>query len=161
MPDVIAVLGCPVAPGGVRGGAAERRVVRAAQAFRDEVAPLVVACGGRRWDGVLEADAFAEALRSAGVPPDAVLRERWSVSTAENARHTAALLQGLGLRSVALVTCDWHLPRAARCFRAAGLEVSGLPVPAPPGVALLRWPRERASEALERVRSRWLRRGPR
>ncbi|MCC6215469.1 MAG: YdcF family protein [Polyangiaceae bacterium] len=160
MADAIAVLGCRVRPsGGVLGGAAGRRVRRAIEAYRAGVAPRVVACGGRRWDGVPEADALADALIAGGVPPEAILRERWSVSTAENARYTAALAHGLGLRSVVVVTCDWHLPRAVRCFRAAGFAAVGAGAPSPPGRAALRWPRERASELLELARSAVARRG--
>ena len=79
-----------------------------------------------------------------------VLREdfavpcRWleasSRNTQENADFSAALLEPERRRRVVLVTHAWHMPRAARAFERAGLEV----VPAPcafsgPDRLQLRW----------------------
>jgi uncharacterized SAM-binding protein YcdF (DUF218 family) len=58
---------------------------------------------------------------------------RWAESrshdTRENAQFSAALLQPDGIRSIALVTHAWHMPRAQRAFEAAGFKV----LPAPMG----------------------------
>ena len=58
---------------------------------------------------------------------------RWtedrSADTRENARFSAELLRGSGVRTVLLVTSAWHMPRAVDCLRDAGLDV----VPAPTG----------------------------
>jgi uncharacterized SAM-binding protein YcdF (DUF218 family) len=56
-------------------------------------------------------------------------REERSADTWENAAFSAELLRKDGVRTVLLVSTAWHLPRAARCFRAHDLEV----VPAPTG----------------------------
>jgi uncharacterized SAM-binding protein YcdF (DUF218 family) len=51
-----------------------------------------------------------------------VLVEPAARTTAENARLSAALLGPLGARSVWIVTQPFHGRRAARLFRAAGLD---------------------------------------
>jgi uncharacterized SAM-binding protein YcdF (DUF218 family) len=152
--DAIVVLGCGLEPGGELGGAARRRAKRAARAFRDGVAAWVVASGGRRWYGVAEAEAFRLALVQRGVPAERVLMELCSMSTSENAALSAQLLQSRGWRSVAIVTCDWHMPRALRCFGRANVSAAPLPAPSPPAGPLRRVGRslkERAREVLDRA----------
>ena len=54
-------------------------------------------------------------------------QEGGSRETAGKASLSAAILRDAGIRRIVLVTQAFHMPRAARLFRAAGLEV----VPAP------------------------------
>lgn len=54
-------------------------------------------------------------------------REERSATTQQNAMFSAEVLQAAGVRTVLLVTSAWHMPRAAACFRQAGIDV----VPAP------------------------------
>lgn len=148
---VIVVLGCGFAldaSGAVVPGALSRRIAVAAEVFAS-VAPagtLVIASGGRAWGGVVEADAMRCELLRAGVPAEAIVCERSSLSTRDNARYSAAVMARRGLESATVVTCDWHLPRALVLFRRAGVEALG--APAPSGTAtrrkrLWRWGRER------------------
>jgi uncharacterized SAM-binding protein YcdF (DUF218 family) len=145
--DALVVLGCRVSDRPL-SGAALRRVERAARAYDEGLAPSIVVSGGRRWNGVVEADAFAEALALRGVPREALALERESKTTHENAVLTARLLLPQNRRSVGIVTCDWHLPRALYCFRRAGLSGVGVEAPSPPispGRRLLRALRERGA----------------
>ncbi len=71
---------------------------------------------------------MARELALHGVPAEAIVRERLSMSTRENARFVAASLGRRGIREARLVTSEWHLPRALMLFRRAGLDVVGLPV---------------------------------
>ena len=130
-PTVVCVLGC-------RAGSMTlaRRAKAAAEIYRRRGADLAVACGGRSWDGVVEADELARMLREGGVPAEAIVRERCSLDTRDNARFAAALLARRGIGRILLVTCTWHLPRAERAFRASGLEVEGVGVD-PPEASLL------------------------
>ncbi len=131
MLDALVVLGCRMLPGGEASPAARRRALAAARAYHAGEARLVVASGGRRWFGSAEALVLARELELLSVPREAVLLELQSLSTCENARHSAGLLRARGLRKVGVVTCDWHLPRALASFRAAELEPVGIPAPSP------------------------------
>lgn len=129
--DAIVVLGCRVAEGSL-SAPARRRVERGARAFHDGVAERIVVAGGRRWNRAQEADEFAQELARLGVPASVVLREDRSLTTAENARFTAELLAPLGAERVALVTCDWHMPRALWVFGRAGFAATPVPAQSPP-----------------------------
>ena len=151
--DALVVLGCRIHDGQL-AAAALRRVERAALAFREQGATLVVASGGKLWQGVMEADVFERGLVERGVPSEAVLTERESLTTRGNARGVARLLRERRVSQVGLVTCDWHMPRALRLFRQRGLEAIALPARTPaPSLprASLRWLRERGSLALDLV----------
>ena len=133
-PPDVCVLGC-------RSGsqALARRARTAAQTYLARAATLVVACGGRAWEGRVEADELARMLVENGVPPGVIVRERCSLDTLDNARFTALLLARRSMSRVAVVTCSWHLPRAERNFRAVGLEVEGVGVEPPESSRVQRW----------------------
>ncbi len=112
--------------------------VRRARAARDawlsarEASPsLIVACGGRAWNGRVEADELARLLAEGDVPRSAIVRERCSLDTRENARFASEMLRRRGIEDVVVVTCSWHLPRALRLFRDAGLRATGFGVDPP------------------------------
>lgn len=118
-----------------------RRARAAGEVFFARGARIVLACGGRAWGGIVEADDLGRRLVLAGVPKDAIVRERCSLDTLDNARFAAAVLGRYGIDAVTLVTCSWHLPRATRLFRRAGLSVEGFGVepPAPALASRLYW----------------------
>ena len=64
-----------------------------------------------------------------GVPPEAIIVENQSTSTAENAREVARLLRREAIPSILLVTSPLHMRRAKLCFERMGLEVSCAPTP--------------------------------
>jgi len=144
MSRVVCVLGCR--PG---SAALARRARAARDAFVGLDAQLVLTCGGRSWDGRVEADELARMLVDGGVPVEAIVRERASLDTHENAMNAARILSARGLREVVVVTCSWHLPRATKLFERAGLRVvEGVGAPPPEPTLLQRawWTaRERVS----------------
>ena len=120
--DAIVVLGGPLGPGDRLTPALVERARAGAALFRAGGAPRVVASGGiTRGAARAEADVLAEALRREGVPEAALVVERESRTTAENARFTAALL-GRSAVGVWLVTQPFHGRRARRLFRRAGFD---------------------------------------
>lgn len=149
--DALVVLGCRVS-GGELLHASQRRVERAATAYAELGAELVIASGGKAWDGHRECEVFARGLIARGVPAARVLRETESLTTRGNALGTARLLRELRGGRLGIVTCDWHMPRALGLFRRLGLSV--FPVPAtsprkPRREALARRVRESCALALE------------
>jgi len=123
--DAIVVLGCQLFPDGRPSERLRRRVTLGVGLYREGAAPLLVLSGGG--DGpVAEAAAMRDLAREAGVPATALLLEVESGNTFENAANTARLLHAAGKRRVVLVSDRLHLPRAARLFRRAGLEVTGV-----------------------------------
>jgi uncharacterized SAM-binding protein YcdF (DUF218 family) len=154
--QAIVVLGCRVrldARARLSPGALARRVEMGARTYlrvasADERTVIVVS-GGRRWGHDVEADVMARELALQGVPEPAIVRERCSLSTRENARFTADVLTRRCVARAALVTCPWHMERAVACFARAGIAVepvaaSGVVVP---------WPSRAWRWGLERVLS--------
>jgi uncharacterized SAM-binding protein YcdF (DUF218 family) len=134
--DAIVVLGCRLGPDGRVFGAALRRAQRAAQAYREGLAPMILVSGGTRWGGRSEADGFAQFLFDQGIPKRDVLLEARSQTTRENAQQATALLAPRGACRVVVVTCDFHMPRALAQFTANGLDCVGLAATTPPGTGL-------------------------
>jgi uncharacterized SAM-binding protein YcdF (DUF218 family) len=158
--DALIVLGCRVSTGPLTH-AALRRAERAALAYHEQGAELVIPCGGKAWQGVVEAEAFARNLARRGVPEACLLLERDSLTTRGNARGTARLLQGRPRARLGLVTCDWHMPRALWLFECFGLHATPLPATSPTRplhVALRRQVRESASQLFDYLLNpRWFR----
>jgi uncharacterized SAM-binding protein YcdF (DUF218 family) len=149
--SALVVLGCRVQDGQL-SAAALRRVERAARAFREHGADVVIASGGKLWQGAMEADVFARGLAARGIPSELVLSERESLTTRGNARGVRRLLRERAVTRIGLVTCDWHMPRALRIFRSVGLDPIAVPAASPARplhVVSVRWLRERASLALD------------
>ena len=150
-PAAILVLGGRVLPAGRAAAPLARRIAKGAEAARRWPDARVIACGGRAWHGVVEADVIARGLLAEGIDAARVERERLSFTTRENLVEARRRLQARGcVGPVAIVTCDWHLPRALSI--AARLELVALGVPAlGPPPPLVRRLRERLFTGLDRV----------
>ncbi len=109
------------------------RVTYAAKLYKEGRAPLVIVSGARpSLDPaglVPEADDMAELLESFGVPRQAIVEERSSRNTAENASGVLGVMRARRLRRVILVTSAIHMPRAAMMLRELGIDL----IPAPTG----------------------------
>ncbi len=73
-------------------------------------------------------DAVKPFLLAYGVPESAILLENNSTSTRENALFSRPILAGFSGPFV-LVTSDYHMYRAVRCFKRAGIDVAPRPAP--------------------------------
>ncbi|WP_342315647.1 YdcF family protein [Lysobacter sp. FW306-1B-D06B] len=106
------------------------RLAAGARAWLARKAPVIVLSGGGDNGGNnSEARLMAGAIQRLGVPADALMLERESRNTRDNARYTAALAQRHGFHRVLLVTSSLHMPRAVIEFRKAGLDIVPVAVP--------------------------------
>lgn len=102
------------------------RSVYAVWAFREGGFRRVVVSGGP--GGAAVAVAMRDFMISSGIPSGVIDIETESTSTRENALRTAELLSAEG-GGKTLLTSDFHMYRAYRCFQSAGLDVTAVPVP--------------------------------
>ena len=118
----------------VLGGDWKGRIEKGIELYRQGLAPRLVVTGGRLVaPETTEADYLAAVALRAGVPRDAIIAERHSHSTWQDALRTLELARQQGFRRVLLVTSDWHSRRARWVFRRvygpAGIEVLSVPSP--------------------------------
>ena len=109
---------------------AAARVWYAARLYQAGKAPLLLLSGGDPDPGVdvgSEAEAMRELLLDFGVPARALLLDRGSLNTRQNASDAARMLAARGIHRVLLVTSALHMRRALALVRRAGLAA----VPAP------------------------------
>ncbi|HZP98990.1 MAG TPA: YdcF family protein [Reyranella sp.] len=101
------------------------RVVYAADLFHKGVAPRIIVSGGRiKTYADSEAQAMKELLVQLGVPAEAITLEDQSRNTLENIAFVHRIV---GDAPVALVTSGFHMPRALKIARKAGLRASAFP----------------------------------
>jgi uncharacterized SAM-binding protein YcdF (DUF218 family) len=62
-----------------------------------------------------------------GVPPDVILQLDRTRTTSEEASRIAGVARERGWRRIGLITSAWHMRRAERLFREAGVDVVPLP----------------------------------
>jgi uncharacterized SAM-binding protein YcdF (DUF218 family) len=96
-----------------------------------------------------------DVLISLGVKQSCILLETASLSTAENASASSAVLGRLGISRALLVTNHWHLPRALADFQLCGVEVTPLSAqsaPASPSQRAVRYLFERVCQRIDRRR---------
>lgn len=106
--------------------ASRRRMEYAVQWWREHAhARLVVSGKQFRGDRPPRASLLAGYARALGMPTEALLPERRSLTTRQSARNVAELFPPPA--RIALVTSAIHMPRARAAFRAAGFEVCPLP----------------------------------
>lgn len=133
----------------LRAGAIEdelrARVEHGVALYREGRAQWIVMAGGESTPGTIESDVMAAHAERIGVPAEAILRERASRNTIENARFSVALLRARVGRTprLVLVTSDYHSARAVRLVCCAGADVEASSV-VPPLSARQRARRERS-----------------
>lgn len=126
--EVLIVLAAEEVGGEYPGLSSYWRCITAARAWKQGDARRLLVSGGGAGKGPATAETMKRFMVSAGVPETAIDAETASRSTRENALFVAARLRGTAGRKV-LLTSDYHMCRASRAFRAAGLEVVGRPAP--------------------------------
>lgn len=120
--DVLVVPAGSVLGDGTLGESSYWRAIYAARAFREQSLRRIVLSGKDA------AAPMREFLVSQGVPAGVIEVENRSNSTWENALYTKEMLAGERGRIV-LLTSDYHMYRARRCYQKAGLTVLPQPFP--------------------------------
>lgn len=126
--DVLIVLGSSAADYGTIGGSSYWRALYAVWAYRDSGFQQIIVSGGPDASGDATAGPIADFLTCQGVPRSKILLETRSTSTRENALFTAEMLRDVPGRKV-LLTSDYHMYRALRAFRKAGVSIEPRPYP--------------------------------
>ena len=126
------IFGPAVPPGRVPNiGEAGERLEAGIQLWQNRRAPWLVFTGGRvPWvrQGEVEGAVSARAAIARGIPAEKILVTREVGNTADEARAVAALMRERGWQKIILVTSAWHMRRAARQFRHAGVDFVPFPV---------------------------------
>ena len=125
--DVLVVLGSD-SVSDVIGWSSYWRSVYAVRAWREGGFRELLVSGGSSGGEESVAERMAEFMLSQGIPVSAIRVETQSHSTRENALKSKVILDKLAGRKV-LLTSDYHMFRAARVFRKAGIEIEPRPIP--------------------------------
>ena len=119
--DTLVVLGGSVLEDGIIGESTYWRCVYAVLVYREGGFRQVILSGAK------VSEDMRRFLISEGVPAQIIRLEDRSTTTRENAQYTTPMLAGAG--RVVLLTSDYHVFRANRCFVRAGVHVLPRPFP--------------------------------
>jgi uncharacterized SAM-binding protein YcdF (DUF218 family) len=125
--DVLIVLGADSVKD-VIGAASYWRSVYAVRVWRDGGFREIIVCGGPGGGDVTTSEQMRDFMVSQGVPSAAIHVETASHSTRENALYSKPLIDRIPGRKI-LLTSDFHMFRAYRVFRKAGIELDPRPIP--------------------------------
>lgn len=106
---------------------ASSRVDTAALLYQTHRAPRIVLSGAALDGFISEAEMMARNLQKKGVPRDALILEKSSYTTYENAAYTRRTLDEHNINRVLLVTSALHMPRAMAVFRKQGITAIAAP----------------------------------
>ncbi|RKS10416.1 vancomycin permeability regulator SanA [Nocardiopsis sp. Huas11] len=125
VPDrpVALVLGAGVRQDGQPTLLLARRLDTAAELYFDERVSVILVTGDNSVEHYNETDTMAEYLVAAGVPADRIVGDYAGFSTWESCVRAREVF---GVREATVVTQDFHLPRAVRLCRSAGIDAVGV-----------------------------------
>lgn len=101
------------------------RINLAKDLWENKRAPLIFT------SGIDDAPSMISQLQEKGIPRKAIDGENCSLTTAENALFSAAILQPRGVKKIILITDAPHMLRSVLVFRANGFEVIPRTTPLP------------------------------
>jgi uncharacterized SAM-binding protein YcdF (DUF218 family) len=106
------------------------RLDHALELWKKGIAPRILTTGGAGGDpDFTEGGVGRSYLSEQGVPPDAVIVEPESESTAESVAAIVEIMQRMSLRSCVLVSDGYHIYRSKQMFEARGVRAFGSPRP--------------------------------
>ncbi|MBL4823800.1 MAG: YdcF family protein [SAR324 cluster bacterium] len=122
--DAIVVASAGVHGSGAPSPGSTLRAHAAAKLFLEGVAPLVIITGGvtEPYFPPVNIKGMAIILQGMGVPADNIIIENRSADTYRNGVETLKILKRLELKTVILVSHDYHLFRLVSVFKKLGVE---------------------------------------
>ncbi len=128
--DAIVVLAGGVGESGQAGGGYQERVKEAIDLYRGGQAPNLIFSSGFVF-AFQEAEVMKGLAVANGVPASAIVLEKKSANTHENALYVAAILRERGWRSVLLVSSPYHMRRAVWTMHRVAPEIAVVSRPVP------------------------------
>lgn len=126
--DAIVILGASVAANNLPGDSLRARTEKAVALYQKKIANKIICTGGLGENPPTEAYAAATLAQQLGVNSADLLLEMKSTNTRENARNAAQICREYGWSRVVIVSDPYHLWRAKKDFRLAG--ITAYPSPA-------------------------------
>ncbi len=122
--DAIVVASAGVHKSGAPTPGSTLRAHAAAKLYLEGVAPLVIITGGvtKPYLPPVNIKGMAIILQGMGVPADKIIIENRSADTYRNGIETSKILNRLELKTVLLVSHDYHLFRLVSVFKKLGVE---------------------------------------
>lgn len=144
--DALIVLGAQVKQDGTLSLQLQWRLDAAVKAWQAHPC-WIVTCGARGSnEPIEEAYAMRDYLIAQGVGAEWILTDPASFNTRQNIANAVSLLSDKEVRRVAIVTSDYHLPRAMAMAEDAGLDATGIPAPTKLGLRF--WLKNHGREGL-------------
>jgi vancomycin permeability regulator SanA len=122
--DVAIVPGNMVYPDGTPSRRLAARLDRARALYADGRVKAVIVSGGTGAEGYDEARAMKAWLVKHGVPASVIIEDSAGVTTMATARNSAAIMRAHGMKTAAVATQYFHVPRTVLALRKAGVTVN-------------------------------------
>lgn len=121
--EAVIVLGCQVR-GDTPSVMLSRRLNAALEVLEENPKAVCIVSGGQgNGENISEAEAMQRYLIGKGIAEERIIKEDKSVSTYENIRFSAEILEELGINSnIVIVTNEFHQYRAYNFAKSLGLE---------------------------------------
>ncbi len=120
--DTLIVLGSPANPDGTPGPEQEQRTLESVREYKSGRAPHIIMTGGAAHNRYVESDVMAQIAERHGVPESAILEDKQSKNTIQNAFYAVRIMRAHGWRSAEIISSASHLPRASLIFRRYPIE---------------------------------------
>lgn len=110
--DAIIVLGCQL-HGEIPSAFLRERTLKAAQLYKQNKGKYIIVSGGQGpGETISEAEGMKRILLQEGIPESSIILEDKSRNTNENIKNSKQILDKMNLKSVIVVSNDFHLRRA-------------------------------------------------
>lgn len=123
--DAVIILGAMVRPDGSPSPAMVRRVRCGVDRLQAGETRFLILSGGSVGYLTPEAQIMQRLALDMGARPDQLILEEKSINTIENIRFSAPLAREHGVKSLAVMTDSYHLPRALYICRRLGVRAVG------------------------------------